>query len=214
MSFNGILQFMDFDIDIFRDRVMSAVQKSSKSARAISLDAGFSSSFISDLNQGKVKTSPELKSVMALSTALDVPISYLTGESKFVPVVGVIPAGMPVEACQREMGTVLYSTARNDLYGLVVCGESMNEFISSGGIVVCEPFQGDLTAINNKVVHAEKDGGALDNDTTLKRYVHSIGALTPDSNTIDPDTNEPFESYRLSDGWDIKGVVIQKIEEV
>ncbi len=137
-----------------------------------------------------------------------------TDNLRSVPILGKIKAGMPVEACQQNLGNVVYSTLRDDLYGLVVCGESMNEFISSGGIVICEPFHGDLLAVNNKVVHAEKNGGAIDNDATLKRYMHSVGVLVPDSNTIDPETNEPFESYRMEDGWQIKGVVIKKLEDV
>ncbi|MCK5687149.1 helix-turn-helix domain-containing protein [bacterium] len=126
---------------------------------------------------GKVKN-PRIETMKKITTALDVSPGYFMNEHSTadpmiyeevtkIPVLGVVPAGIPIEAVQDVIGEVYvpaHQVKGKKVYGLKVKGDSMiNAHIEDGDMVI---ISRDQTCDNGEI------GVFLvgNEDATLKRF--------------------------------------------
>lgn len=125
---------------------------------------------------------PDFETLEMLADYFNVDINYLMGRSdttsfipantksrfivRKVPVYGRIPAGVPFEAIQDQIGEVEVPTQfanKEDLFGLLVVGDSMNKIIPDGYIALLQ---------KTDVLESGQIGAVLINgfDATLKKF--------------------------------------------
>ncbi|MHA7900795.1 MAG: LexA family protein [Henriciella sp.] len=213
------------------ERLQRSLTRKKVSPRKASLAVGASSNFIYDILNDKVK-SPRADTLAELAGYLDVSLTWLltgrmgSGESPGVRVVGKAEAGAWREINNFEETTEYTPIAPVAAYpaeaqfAVEVAGESVNNFCSSGGWVICVRPDAYLPngadeqkALNNKFVVVERINADGLVETTIKKYVvngESI-ELRPDSN--DPRHQKPVR-YDEKNGAtvQISGVVILKLE--
>ena len=100
-------------------------------------------------------------------------------DEKFIPVVGKIAAGMPIEAIEENSETIPYppnlNSKNDEFYGLKVEGDSMiNAGINDGDTVIIKKAN---NAENGKIVVALID----DHEATLKRLRKKTNAIALES---------------------------------
>lgn len=128
------------------------------------------------------------KHIAEMSKMFDCTPEYLSGwddsptEETEYPIIGRIPAGIPIEAVKDFEGTIEIPRAIIKRYGaesifaLRIKGDSMNKVISNGAIgIFCITDQAD----NGDVVAVSTNG----DDVTLKRFlrVENLAILKPES---------------------------------
>lgn len=162
-------------------------EKSGKAQKELAIDLCVSQPTISDWEVGR-KT-PSSKSAARLADYFGVSIDYLLGrdtESNLsIPVIGMIPAGIPIEAIEDVLDyeEVTPDMAKlGDLFGLRVKGDSMEPRIKEGDVLIIR--QQD-TAETGDIVIAFVNG---DNEATVKKYVrHDDGiSLIPFNTAYSP----------------------------
>ena len=114
-----------------------------------------------------------------ISGGLDKKVENIKNNEKFIPVVGKIAAGMPIEAIEEKNETIPYPpnlNGKNDeFYGLKVEGDSMiNAGINDGDTVIIKKTN---TAENGKIVVALID----DHEATLKRLRKKTNSIALES---------------------------------
>ena len=114
-----------------------------------------------------------------ISGGLDKKVENIKNNEKFIPVVGKIAAGMPIEAIEENNETIPYPPNLNDkndeFYGLKVEGDSMiNAGINDGDTVIIKKTN---TAENGKIVVALID----DHEATLKRLRKKTNSIALES---------------------------------
>lgn len=110
---------------------------------------------------------------------LDKKVKNIKNNEKFIPVVGKIAAGMPIEAIEEKSETIPYPPNLNgkhdEFYGLKVEGDSMvNAGINDGDTVIIKKTN---TAENGKIVVALID----DHEATLKRLRKKTNSIALES---------------------------------
>jgi repressor LexA len=96
-------------------------------------------------------------------------IKYGAEDLTLIPILGSIPAGMPVYAAEEvREGTVPYlkKEISNNAFALIVTGESMEPELEAGEIVVCEPKSYNELPGKGEIVAVR-----LQNDTAIKRFL-------------------------------------------
>lgn len=153
------------------------------------------STLINKYVNGKVKN-PRIETIKKIANALEVPCEYFlnktTSSSPYiyeeivkVPVLGTVPAGVPIEAVEDIIGEVYVPAqqVRNKpVYGLKVRGDSMiNAHIEDGDMVVVSKEQqcnnGDIGVF------------LIDNENaTLKRFykMGPVIILKPENSKYEP----------------------------
>ena len=121
-----------------------------------------------------------------ISGELDIKKSMPTETKKFIPVVGKIAAGMPIEAIEENAENIPYppnlGSKNDEFYGLKVEGNSMiNAGINDGDTVIIKKTD---TAENGKIVVALID----DHEATLKRLRKKTNSIALESANPDYET--------------------------
>jgi repressor LexA len=96
-------------------------------------------------------------------------IKYGAEDLILIPILGSIPAGMPVYAAEEvREGTVPYMKKEisNNAFALKVTGDSMEPELEAGEIVVCEPKSYNELPGKGEIVAVR-----LQNDTAIKRFL-------------------------------------------
>ena len=114
-----------------------------------------------------------------ISGGLDKKVNTIKNNEKFIPVVGKIAAGMPIEAIEENNETIPYPPNLNrkndEFYGLKVEGDSMiNAGINDGDTVIIKKTN---VAENGKIVVALID----DHEATLKRLRKKTNSIALES---------------------------------
>lgn len=199
-----------FKLNLFTERLLNLAQSYNGSPRSLCIKADLSSSFISDLKQGKVKKSPSLDTVLKLSEILNVPLSYISGEINYIPT--QLPSiTKPLKEDFKVLKEQSLSLDKDEepkhanLYMSVVASDEMQPELTRGNDIWIEPFipesDQDRELINNLLVHAVKDDG----QQAVRRFVNKTNSLNC------CDDSDP---YLLSEGWEIKGVVRLEVRKI
>lgn len=161
----------------FSEKLKDLLRKKHVSQKRLSEMLGVPVTLINKYVNGKV-TNPRIETMKRISEALDVSTGYFMDENSSaspiiyeeitkVPVLGVVPAGVPVEAVQDVIGEVYVPSSKvagKQVYGLKVRGDSMiNAHIEDGDMVIVSK---DLPCENGSI------GVFLigNEDATLKRF--------------------------------------------
>lgn len=144
------------------------------------------------------KREPDIETLEMFSDFFNVDINYILGrsetttyipstQSRFivrkVPVYGRIPAGTPFEAIQETYGEVDVPTqfrSKEDLFGLLVVGDSMNRVIPDGYIALLQ---------KTDVLENGEIGAVLINgyDATLKKFYKLTDYVVLEPLSYNPD---------------------------
>jgi repressor LexA len=123
--------------------------------------------------QGKLRHEPKKSRGLSLATGIPARSGLSSGQQgSFVPIVGTIAAGRPIEAVlEREQFVNVSGLDPKDLFALRVRGNSMvDDLIDDGDVVVCRR---QMTAENgDTVVALVTSGSAESGEATLKRFYH------------------------------------------
>lgn len=120
------------------------------------------------------KNKPEYGTLLKIAELFNVSSDYLTGRSrsasdkKTIPVLGTVPAGIPIEAIEDVLDyeEVTPDMARlGDLFGLRVKGDSMEPRIKEGDVLIIHKQD---AAETGDIVIAFVNG---DCEATVKKYV-------------------------------------------
>jgi repressor LexA len=179
------------------------------SQRALARKAGISSQYLCDIEIGR--TSPSLKSLEKIATALQLPPGRLLQTPDLfssgvieIPVLGRVPAGGPILAEEVILGYLPMprKLASEDTFCLEVRGDSMQDMGIDDGDFVLVRVQ--PTAENGQVVIARVDG-----EVTCKRYyqLDRVVSLEP--------ANRHFRPLKMATGdIEIVGIVTNVIKRV
>lgn len=155
---NGYPAAVDNDL---KDRLKSALAKTDKSARAISLEATGKPDVVRDILRGKARN-PSMETIAAIARVLQIPVSQLAqmggGESpangaahndlRLARVIGVVQAGAFVEVDgSSDLGDVRHiATVADqrfphlDQVAFEVSGDSIDRFCQPGGYAIGVSF--------------------------------------------------------------------------
>lgn len=144
----------------------------------------------------------DIEKAKELAKALDISLFELIGESaaipgwKNIPVIGEVPAGIPMEEAQNVVDTVSipgkdYIDGRT--FALRVIGESMSPRIIPGDIVIVRT---EVDPRNNDVVVVRFD---LEKGVTIKRFRRQDGVvvLVPENPAFAPIVLIPNSETRI-----------------
>lgn len=109
------------------------------SQRKLGLKAGISYATISRIENGL--NTPDTETLKKITNALNVPLNILLDEKVVhkIPVLGVIPAGLPLEAVEEILDYEEITpemASKGEYFGLKVSGQSMAPEIKHGDIVI------------------------------------------------------------------------------
>lgn len=189
---------------MFKDnlaRILSEKKKTEKISQAqIARLAGVSPSGFTEWVKGRSSPNPE--KIKKLAEVLNVSVEELIGESIpedtadtfYIPILGTVPAGNPVEAVEFHEGNLpLSKEYRNSVdFGLRVKGNSMiGASILDGDIVFVKQSK---DAQNKQIVVAKIDGEA-----TVKRFYRNGESiiLKPENNDFEPILVNKDSDFRL-----------------
>lgn len=161
------------------------------------------------------KRSPNYQSIEKIAHALNVPVAALVEDMDYsnpniitdlvkVPIIGEIPAGMPIEAVEEYIDAVHIPkqlASEHTIFGLRVKGDSMSPRIEEGDYVVIST---DSCCDNQDIVAVRFD---LSGHVTLKRYV-----VTGDVILLKPE-NPKYDPIVVTDEIKILGKVIYLIRK-
>jgi repressor LexA len=166
------------------ERVARSLDLSKLSQVDVSRLIGVPQQSISNILRGVVKN-PKIEVLIKLAEICKVDLKWLmTGKGEMIksesikygaedliliPILGSIPAGMPVYAAEEvREGTVPYMKKEisNNAFALKVTGDSMEPELEAGEIVVCEPKSYNELPGKGEIVAVR-----LQNDTAIKRFL-------------------------------------------
>lgn len=133
------------------NRIRELREKAGKQQKELAIDLGVSQPTVSDWESGR--KIPSAKSTSKIADYFQVPIDYLLGRetvtdgppepsvpgSKWIPVLGTIPAGTPVEAIEDILGyeeITPQMASQGEHFALKIKGHSMEPKISDGDVVI------------------------------------------------------------------------------
>ena len=184
------------------DRINDLLIQRGISASAASVKAGFSPSYIRDLN--RKRGSPGIDNLEKLAGVLGVTLQELAGDDaspltsiKHLPVVGVVQAGNfrdislldGGEAMDMETIPVAYDPRypHAKQYALRVAGDSMDKVFNEGEYVTCVDWADcGLSFVPGMILHVERVIGGSLVETTVKRFARRDGLQW-----LDPDSSNP-----------------------
>lgn len=184
------------------DRINELLKQRGISAAAASVQAGFSPSYIRDLN--RKRGSPGVDNLEKLARVLGVSLQDLTGEGtgrltsiRNLPVVGVVQAGnfrdISLLDGGREIDVETIPVAEDPRYpyakqyALKVAGDSMDKLFNDGDYVTCVDWADcGLSFVPGMILHVERVIGGSLVETTVKRFARRDGRQW-----LDPDSHNP-----------------------
>jgi repressor LexA len=189
-------------------RVQRLIELRGISKAQVARAAGMSPQQFNDLLHGR-RSNPTQETLQRIAAALDVPVARLLEDEPeppdpldgletegifWVPVIGRIPAGIPIEAITDFEGRAAFPESvakkyrRKGCFALRVVGDSMAPTIQSGDIVLVDS---KASATNGSVVAVRVD---LEDRVTLKRWRQldsGVIVLQPDNPAHDPMVFDP-----------------------
>lgn len=206
----------------------TAIKSAGANPTSLALSINRDKDYIRDFLTGR-KASLKLEDAQKIADELEVPLFSLTGgrtddlSARGMEVVGKVAAGLykdiTVENQDSDKPRILFARdlrfpdARQ--YALEIEGDSMNEYVSDGGYVVCVGLvESGIRLASGMVVHVEKSvmGGQFI-ETTLKEVRREPnGAIMLIPRSTNP-SHKPFPAAgSAGDEVEIKGVVIGRWE--
>ncbi len=163
----------------FNERLKELRKASGLTQKQLSQDLELGESTVSMYEQGSRE--PDFEILNRIVDYFNVDLNYLMGRiasgefapvsrivrAKKVPVYGRIPAGSPFEAIYNDLGEIDipgWLAKKDNLFGLVVAGDSMNRIIPDGYIAVLQK----TSTLENGEIGALLVNG---NDATLKKLI-------------------------------------------
>lgn len=189
-------------MSIFSDRLKEALDKRDISAAELSRRIGVNEGTISNYKKGlyepKQRRLEEISQVLNVSIpwlmGADVPMYDLKSKGKLIPVLGIVRAGIPIEAIENIVDYEEISedmARRGDFFALKIKGDSMEPKISEGDVVIIRK-QPDVDSGNLAIVLVNGD------EATIKKIQKFPGGinLIPSNPTYDVKTytNEQIAS--------------------
>lgn len=168
---------------MFGTRLKNLLTKRGMTQFELAEKAGINNSTISSYVTGLRK--PTIGSLLKICEALEVDLNYFSDipddmrssdaeEVIWLPVIGVVPAGIPIEAIEDHAGQVPVAVSSIQGKGRVFClrvmGESMQPTLYEGDTVVIAP---DLAPADGEIVVARF---GLDAEVLIKRF-HLVDGL-------------------------------------
>ncbi len=195
--------------------VEAELKKSGKTKSDLARDCGWSPQKITNILNGYYGP-PKLDTLQHIAAALNVPVSRLMDDDAkrpdplagipsegvfFMPVIGHIPAGVPIEAITEFDGHVAFAESfvkkgrRKHCFALRVHGASMSPTILDGDVVLVDT----KSEVNNGNVAAIRVD--LEGSVTLKRWRRTeagVIVLQPDNPEFEPMVFDPkSESFAI-----------------
>ncbi len=180
----------------FGDRLRHLRRVSKMTQRELAHANGLGESTVSMYEQGKRE--PDFEILEKLAEYFNVDLNYLLGridtaefkpvernlpKIRNVPLYGHIPAGVPFEAIQNDLGEVevpSWLSDKEDLFGLIVVGDSMNRVIPDGYVAVLQKTD----SLNNGDIGAFLIDGQ---DATLKKFYKLTDYVVLEPLSFNPD---------------------------
>lgn len=191
------------------NRIKQLREKAGKQQKELAIDLGVSQPTVSDWESGR--KIPSAKSTSKLADYFQVPIDYLLGResvpegppapsrpgSKWIPVLGKVAAGTPIEAVEDILDYEeidAQTAASGEYFALQIKGQSMEPKISDGDVVIVRK-QDDCDSGDTAVVLVNGD------EATVKRIKKEPGGimLIPSNPAYEPKfySNEEIESLPI-----------------
>lgn len=162
----------------FNERLKQLRKASNLTQRQLAEDLQIGESSVSMYEQGLRE--PDYELLERIVDYFNVDLNFLMGRidtgtftpvsrivrSKKIPVYGKIPAGTPIEAILNDLGEIDipgWLAKRDNLFGLIVSGDSMSRIVPDGYIAVLEK----ASTLQNGDIGAILVNG---NDATLKKF--------------------------------------------
>ena len=163
----------------FNERLRDLRKTSGLTQKQLSQDLALGESTVSMYEQGSRE--PDFELLTRIADYFNVDVNYLLGRidagefapvsrivrAKKIPVYGRIPAGTPFEAIESSLDEIdipAWLARKDNLFGLIVTGDSMNRIVPSGYIAVLQK----RSTLENGEVGAIMVNG---NDATLKKFI-------------------------------------------
>lgn len=173
-----------------KNRIKSKRVESGYTQKDVADRLGVAEATVNRWESGEIKTIKQ-KYIVKMAEMFQCDPAYLSGwnspngtrpTSFSFPILGRIPAGIPVDAVEDMEGIVDVPTSLVDRFGgqnlfaLLIQGESMNKVVANGSIGI---FYKTGSVENNTLVAVSING----DDVTLKRYIRadSFIILKPES---------------------------------
>lgn len=163
---------------LLRDRIKSMREFKGFTLKDVAEYTGVADATVQRWESGDIKTIKQ-QHIAKLAMLFDCSPGYLMGweeeclpfeDTYFYPVLGRIPAGMPLSAIEYREGSVevpkkiVERFGKNNLFALKITGDSMNKIVAPDSVGI---FLKTDDAENGSLVAVTIDG----QDATLKRYV-------------------------------------------
>ena len=188
------------------NRIKELRERAGKQQKELAIDLGVSQPTVSDWESGR--KIPSAKSTSKLADYFQVPIDYLLGResapggppapsrpgSKWIPVLGKVAAGTPIEAVEDILDYEeidAHTAASGEHFALQIKGQSMEPKISDGDVVIVRKQDGcDSGDVAVVLVNGD--------EATVKRIKKEPGGimLIPSNPAYEPKfySNEEIES--------------------
>ena len=154
------------------------------------------------------KSEPSLEVIEKLAELFNVSIDYLLGNSdaengyrimrNHTNVIGVVPAGVPLEAIEDIIGEIEYPSRfeNKDVFALQIKGDSMNKVLPDGSIGLFE---------KTDVLENGQIGAILVNgyDATVKKFYRLTDSYVLEPLSFNPD----YQPIVIKDGTDPVSIV-------
>ena len=154
------------------------------------------------------KSEPSLEAIEKLAELFNVSIDYLLGNSNTendygimhnrTNVIGVVPAGVPLEAIEDIIGEIEYPSRFEDkeVFALQIKGDSMNKVLPDGSIGLFE---------KTDVLENGQIGAILVNgyDATVKKFYRLTDSYVLEPLSFNPD----YQPIVIKDGTDPVSIV-------
>lgn len=163
---------------VLRDRIKALREQRGYTLTEVAQYTGVADATVQRWESGNIKTIKQAH-IAKLAMMFDCSPGYLMGweddcqpleDTYYYPVIGRIPAGMPLSAVEYREGNVevpkkiVERFGRNNLFALKITGDSMNKIVAPDSIGI---FLKTESVENGSLVAVTIDG----HDATLKRYV-------------------------------------------
>lgn len=163
---------------LFNERLRQLRKASKMTQKELAEDIGLAESTVSMYEQGYRQ--PDFEILERIAVYFNVDINFILGRidtaeftpvsrivrTKKVPLYGKIPAGTPFEAVENDLGEFdvpPWLAKKDNLFGLIVAGDSMSRVIPDGYIAVLQK----TTYLENGEIGAILVNGS---DATLKKF--------------------------------------------
>lgn len=204
---------------VLRDRIKALREHRGFTLKEVAEYTGVADATVQRWESGDIKTIKQVH-IAKLAQMFDCSPGYLMGweeeclpfeDTYFYPVLGKIPAGIPLSAVEYREGNVevpkkiVERFGKNNLFALKITGDSMNKIVAPDSIGI---FLKTEDVENGSLVAVTIDG----HDATLKRYVKIENYIMLKPESLNPDHQiQTFDSENHLD-FKIIGQLITTIK--